>query len=86
MSTATIIRQHNIVPWADLSTMPAREITNLMRRASQREAYEMQDSAFWASVGNTERADRARAMRDFWDATAYAAMFTIEDRLEAANA
>ncbi|GAB3049572.1 hypothetical protein GCM10027053_05380 [Intrasporangium mesophilum] len=82
-TTATAIRQRNVVPFADLSTMPAREITELMHRAAYREAHESQDRALWASVGNDERAARAGAMRDFWDATAYAAMFTIEDRLEA---
>lgn len=79
------MRNHNVAPWADLSTMRPMTITALLTRATRATVIEMHDRAFWKSVGDVDRAARATAMSEFWDELAYGAMFTIEDRLERAG-
>lgn len=73
--------QRNITPWADLATMPAPRITELLTSAVRREDCESLRAAEARYYGDTDRSKRAERQAAFWEATHYATMFTIEDRL-----
>lgn len=81
MSTATAIRQRNVTPWADLSTMEPWHLIGLLADAVRRTEQHRSDAGMWRYYKDDARAERDSAQAGFWDRTYMAAMFTAEERM-----